>query len=68
MELQNEQIAPEIIQTIIVQATANGLSMKDYLARLLGLTLQRNDQLSLAQVRGAVRKALTTFYFSQARP
>ena len=65
MELQKEQVEPEIIRTIITQVTASGLSMKDYLARLLGLTLQRNDQLSLAQVRRGVLKTLTLFYISQ---
>ncbi|MCI0392343.1 MAG: hypothetical protein MOB07_26725 [Acidobacteria bacterium] len=38
MEPQEEQIAPEIIQAIIDQATASGLSVNDYLAKLLGLT------------------------------
>lgn len=33
----NEQIAPEIIQALIAQADANGLTVNDYLARLLGL-------------------------------
>ena len=32
-----EQIAPEIVQALITQATASGLSVNDYLARLLGL-------------------------------
>jgi hypothetical protein len=34
----NEQIAPEIIQALIAQANASGLTVNDYLARLLGLT------------------------------
>jgi hypothetical protein len=34
----NEQIAPEIIQAIIAQATARGLSVNDYLRQVLGLT------------------------------
>lgn len=34
----NEQIAPEIVQAIIAQATARGLSVNDYLRDLLGLT------------------------------
>ena len=38
MEPQNEQIAPEIIQAIIVKATASGLSINEYLAQLIGLT------------------------------
>jgi hypothetical protein len=37
MELQNVQIAPEIIQAIIAQATARGLSVDDYLRQALGV-------------------------------
>ncbi len=33
----NEQIAPEIIQAIIAQATARGVSVNDYLRQALGL-------------------------------
>ena len=33
-----EQIAPEIVQALIAQATARGLSVNEYLRRLLGLT------------------------------
>ena len=38
MEPLKEQIAPEIIEAIVANATASGLSINDYLARLLGLT------------------------------
>lgn len=34
-----EQLAPEIVQAIIAQAAANGLSVNDFLRRLLGLKL-----------------------------
>jgi hypothetical protein len=34
----NEQIAPEIVQAIIAQATARGLSINDFLREVLGLT------------------------------
>lgn len=34
----NEPIAPEIIQAIIAQATALGLSVNDFLRQSLGLT------------------------------
>jgi hypothetical protein len=37
MEIQNEQIAPEIIQAIIAQTTARGLSINDYLRLTHGL-------------------------------
>lgn len=46
----NEQIAPEIIQALIAQATANGLSVNDYLARLLGLENGHDKELSLAEM------------------
>src|SRR5262245_34736922 len=36
--LSNDQIAPEIVQAIIAKATAQGLSVNDYLRRELGLT------------------------------
>jgi hypothetical protein len=32
-----EQIAPEIVQALIRQAAASGLSVNEYLARLLGV-------------------------------
>lgn len=39
MEPQNlPPIAPELIQALISQATASGLTVNDYLSRLLGLT------------------------------
>jgi len=34
----NEQIAPEIMQALIAQATESGLSVNEYLTRLLGIT------------------------------
>jgi len=33
-----EQIAPEIVQALVAQATTSGLSVNEYLRRLLGLT------------------------------
>jgi hypothetical protein len=36
-EALNEKIAPETAQALIDQAAASGLSINDYLARLLGL-------------------------------
>ena|SRR5262245_714260 len=47
METQKEQIAPEIMQAIIAQATASGLTVNDYLSRLLGLTNGHVEDLSL---------------------
>ena len=45
-----EQIAPEIIQALIAQAAASGLSVNDYLARLLGLANgHKDEELALAK-------------------
>ena len=45
----NEQIAPEIVQAIIAQATARGLSINDYLRDLLGLTGGDRQELALPE-------------------
>ncbi len=45
-----EQIAPEIAQALIAQATASGLSVNEYLRRLLGLTNDTDDELMDASV------------------
>jgi hypothetical protein len=37
MEPQNVQIAPEIIQAIVAQATARGLSVDEYLRQIHGV-------------------------------
>jgi hypothetical protein len=50
MEPPKGQIEPALVQAIIAQATANGLSVNDYLARLLGSTLRYNDELSPVEV------------------
>jgi hypothetical protein len=47
MEPQKEQIAPEIFQAIIAQATTHGLSVNDYLAQLLGLAIDHEEKLSM---------------------
>jgi hypothetical protein len=39
----NEQIAPEIVQAIVVQATAHGVSVNDYLRQILGLNGQMQE-------------------------
>ncbi|MBO0721851.1 MAG: hypothetical protein J2P41_13565 [Blastocatellia bacterium] len=41
-----EQIAPEIIQALITQANASGLTVNDYLAQLLGLTNGHNENIT----------------------
>ena len=38
MEIQKEQIAPELFQAIVAKSTANGLTLNDYLAQLIGYT------------------------------
>src|SRR2546427_3971721 len=45
----DEQIAPEIVQAIIAQATTRGLSINDYLRDLLGLTNGARPELALAE-------------------
>jgi len=56
MENQKEQIAPEIVQAIIAQATARGLSVNDYLRRALGLNgLEHEAELALAEETTAPR-------------
>ncbi|GEM_PF-1388264 len=46
----NEQIAPDVARAIIVQATAKGLSVNDYLRNLLGLNTGAAAELALAGV------------------
>lgn len=48
---QNEQIAPEIVQAIISQAAARGLSINDYLRQLLGLPNDHDTDLAHAEAR-----------------
>lgn len=55
MEIQNEQIAPEIIQAIIAQASARGLSVNDYLRQALGLMNGHDVELALAEEMTAPR-------------
>ena len=38
MESHEEQIAPGLFQAIVAKATANGLTLNDYLAQLIGYT------------------------------
>jgi hypothetical protein len=51
MEPQNVQIAPEIIQAIIAQATARGLSVDEYLRQVHGVKngTQSTDAQALAR-------------------
>jgi hypothetical protein len=55
MELQKEQIAPEIMQAILAQATARGLSVNDYLRQVLGLTNGDAGELALSEESAAPR-------------
>jgi hypothetical protein len=45
-----EQIAPEIVQALIAQATASGLTVNEYLARLLGLENGHEEESSLEEL------------------
>jgi len=44
-----DHIAPEIVQAIVAQATARGLSVNDYLRYLLGLTNNTGTELTLSE-------------------
>jgi hypothetical protein len=44
-----DHIAPEIVQAIIAQATARGLSVNDYLRHLLGLDNGAGAELALSE-------------------
>jgi hypothetical protein len=43
-----DHIAPEVVQAIITQATARGLSINDFLRQLLGLTSDTGAELALS--------------------
>jgi uncharacterized protein (DUF433 family) len=45
-----EQIAPETIDALIAQATANGMSVNDYLQRLLKMNSDEAEDSSLTEV------------------
>jgi len=46
----NEQLAPEIVQALIAQANASGLTVNEYLRRLLNLAIGTQPQeLALAE-------------------
>lgn len=45
-----EQIAPETINMLVAQATANGMSVNDYLQRLLKMKGEETDDSSLTEV------------------
>lgn len=46
-----DQIAPEIVQALVAQATAHGLSVNDYLRQLLGLNNGAGAQPALCEER-----------------
>lgn len=54
MNAAPELIAPDVIQVLIAQATASGLSINDYLRRLLGLEQEQSaDTAASAAVAAA---------------
>ena len=55
VEPQKEQIEPELVRAMIRQANASGLSINDYLARLLGSTLPYHEELPLSDIHYKVR-------------
>ncbi|MGH9939415.1 MAG: hypothetical protein ACREAM_24505 [Blastocatellia bacterium] len=44
-----DHIAPEIVQAIVAQATARGLSVNDYLRHLLGLDNGAGGELAMSE-------------------
>jgi hypothetical protein len=54
-DVATERIAPEIMQALITRATANGLTVNEYLARLLGIT----NGTQSAQERATVDEFIT---------
>jgi hypothetical protein len=57
MEPLKEQIAPEVIQAIIAKAAACGLSINDYLRKVLGLNNGSNNVLEEAAPRNEAMHA-----------
>ena len=58
---QNEQIAPEIVQAIINQAAARGMSINDYLRDLLGLNgeeSQEAETMDLEELRRLINEGV----------
>lgn len=55
MNATYEQIAPEIMQAIVTQATACGLSVSDYLRHLLALANGTDAELALADTHQEVQ-------------
>ena len=51
MNVTFDQIAPEVMQAIVTQANARGLSVSDYLRHLLGLSNGTSAELALADAR-----------------
>lgn len=49
MNAVSPELAPEIVQTLNIQAEANGLSVNDYLRRLLGVI---NGSLATPSAKG----------------
>ena len=54
----NERIAPEVMQAIIAQATARGLSINDYLRDLLGLTGGQRQEMDTEELRRLVKEGV----------
>lgn len=65
----HEQIAPEILQAIVAQASACGLSVNDYLRKILGLNEARSGDKKLASAAQTLsfeqRKELIKTLFEQ---
>jgi hypothetical protein len=51
MNITLDQVAPEVAQALIAQATARGLSINDYLRQLLGLNNGAVNEVAVADTR-----------------
>jgi len=57
----DEQIAPEVVQALIAQATARDLSVNDYLRSLLGLTggeRQEVETMDVEELRRLIKEGV----------
>lgn len=58
MNTAQEKLAPEVIQALITNASANGLSINDYLRSLLGLKNEGDQDIVPSTQNEAMLKAL----------
>lgn len=64
MSTPQEQIAPDVIQILVANATANSLSVNDYLRQLLGV---KDQQSAVSASREPDEEALPTIEANDAK-